>query len=102
MSAYVIGEVEVSDEHRKDFENIFLAQAHKELEEVNAKIVGGGFNNAAALIGLPPKNRFVVIQFENVEALQKWWDGPSGAFVREKLKAYGNAGGRLTAAYEAK
>src|SRR5271169_789950 len=98
MAAFVIGEIDVSEENRKNFENIFLTQAHKELEDAGAKIVAGGFDNAVSLTGTPPKNRYVVIQFENMEALDKWWQGPSGAFVREKLKQYGNAGWRLVAA----
>jgi uncharacterized protein (DUF1330 family) len=101
MSAFVIGEIEVSEEHRKDFVNVFLTQADKELKDAGAKIVGGGFDNSISLIGMPPKNRYVVIQFENMEVLDKWWQGPAGAFVREKCKQYGNAGWRLVAAKDA-
>jgi uncharacterized protein (DUF1330 family) len=101
MTALVIGEIEVSEENRKDFENVFLTQAHKELDDAGAKIIAGGWDNAVSLVGIPPKNRYVVIQFQNMEALDKWWQGPSGAFVREKLKQYGNVGWRLIAARKA-
>jgi uncharacterized protein (DUF1330 family) len=101
MTAFVIGEIEVSEDNRKDFANLFLTQALKELENAGAKIVAGGFDNAVSLIGIPPKNRYVVIQFESEEGLDKWWQGPSGAFVREKTKQYGNAGWRLIAAKDA-
>jgi uncharacterized protein (DUF1330 family) len=101
MTALVIGEIEVSEENRKDFENVFLTQAHKELDDAGAKIIAGGWDNAVSLAGTPPKNRYVVIQFQNMEALDKWWQGPSGSFVREKLKQYGNVGWRLIAARKA-
>jgi uncharacterized protein (DUF1330 family) len=101
MSAFVVVEIEISDEHRKDFENVFLVQAHRELEEAGAKIVGGGFDNAAALTGMPPKNRFVVIEFPTKAALEKWWNSPAGAWARENIKKYANAGNRMIAAYEA-
>ena len=63
-----------------------------------AKHIAGGFDNAVSLVGIPPKNRYVVIQFDSMDALQKWRQGPAGAFVRECLKKYGNAGWRLIAA----
>jgi uncharacterized protein (DUF1330 family) len=98
MTALFIGEVEVADENRHDFENVFLTQANKELADAGAKHIAGGFDNAVSLVGIPPKNRYVVIQFDSMDALQKWWQGPAGAFVRECLKKYGNAGWRLIAA----
>jgi uncharacterized protein (DUF1330 family) len=101
MTTLFIGELEVSEENRKGYENEFLPQAHKELHEAGAKIIAGGWDNAVSLAGIAPKNRYVVIQFENMEALDKWWQGPSGAFVREKLKQYGNVGWRLIAARKA-
>jgi hypothetical protein len=94
MTALFIGEVELDDENRHHYENVFLPQANKELAGSGTKHIAGGFNNAVSLVGMPPKNRYVVIQF----ALQNWWQGPAGAFVRECLKKYGNAGWRLIAA----
>jgi uncharacterized protein (DUF1330 family) len=77
---------------------VFLTQAKQELADAGAKIIAGGFDNAVSLVGIPPKNRYVVIQFDSMDALQKWWQGPAGAFARECLKKYGNAGWRLIAA----
>jgi uncharacterized protein (DUF1330 family) len=98
MPAFVICEIEVNEDNWKDFENILLKQSHKELDNFGAKIVAGGWDNAVSLVGMPPKNRYAVIQFDSMEALDKWWQGPSGAWVREKVKQYGNAGWRLIAA----
>jgi uncharacterized protein (DUF1330 family) len=97
MTALFIGEVEVADEHRRDFENVFLSQANQELADAGAKHIAGGFDNTVSLVGIPPKNRYVVIQFDSMDALQKWWQGPAGAFVRENIKKYG-VGTRLIAA----
>jgi uncharacterized protein (DUF1330 family) len=91
MTALFIGEVEVSDENRNDFENVFLAQANKELADAGAKHIAGGFDKTVSLVGIPPKNRYVVIQFDSMDALQKWWQGPPGAFVRENLRKYSMA-----------
>jgi hypothetical protein len=58
------------------------------LADVGAKHIAGGFDNAVSLVGIPPKNRYVVIQFDNMDTLQKWWKGPAGAFVRENMNKY--------------
>jgi uncharacterized protein (DUF1330 family) len=89
LTALFIGEIEVSEENRQDYEGVFLAQAYKELEDSGAKLIAGGFDKAFSLLGIPPKNRYVVIEFESMNALEKWWQGPAGAFVRENTKKYG-------------
>jgi hypothetical protein len=38
MTALFIGEIEVSEENRQDYKNVFLAQAYKELEEAGARL----------------------------------------------------------------
>jgi hypothetical protein len=68
MTALFIGEVEVADENRHDYENVFLTQANKELAEAGAKHIAGGFDNATSLVGIPPKNRYVVIRPAKVVA----------------------------------
>jgi uncharacterized protein (DUF1330 family) len=97
LTALFIGEIEVSEENRQDYDSVFLAQANKELQDAGAKHIAGGFDKAVSLFGIPPKNRYVVIQFESMNALEKWWQGPAGAFVREGMKKYGY-GARFIAA----
>jgi uncharacterized protein (DUF1330 family) len=97
MTALFIGEVEVADENRHDYDNAFLTQANKELADARAKHIAGGFENSVSLVGIPPKNRYVVIQFDSMDALQNWWQGPAGAFVRENMKKYAT-GVRMIAA----
>jgi uncharacterized protein (DUF1330 family) len=91
MTALFIGEVEVNEENREGYESVFLTQANQELADAGAKHIAGGFDNAVSLVGIPPKNRYVVIQFDSMDSLQKWWQGPAGAFVRENIKKYGVA-----------
>jgi uncharacterized protein (DUF1330 family) len=91
LTALFIGELEVNEENRQNFDSVFLAQAYKELEDAGAKLIAGGFDKTVSLFGIPPKNRYVVIQFESMNALEKWWQGPAGAFVRENTKKYGVA-----------
>ena len=55
MTALFIGEVEVADENRHDFENVFLTQANKELADAGAKHIAGGFDNARLIGRIPPK-----------------------------------------------
>jgi uncharacterized protein (DUF1330 family) len=95
MTVLFIGELEVADENRHDFER-FLTQAYKELASAGAKLIAGGFDKTVSIVGIPPKNRYVVIQFDSMDALQNWWQGPAGAFVRENIKKYG-VGTRLMA-----
>ncbi len=87
MAAFVIGEIEVSEESRKGFENIFLTQAHKELEDAGAKIVAGGFDNAVSLTGTPPKNRYVVIQFREHGSIGQMVAGTLGRICQRKTQA---------------
>jgi uncharacterized protein (DUF1330 family) len=98
LTALFIGEIEVTEENRQDYESVFLAQAYKELEEAGAKLIAGGFDKTVSLVGIPPKNRYVVIQFESMKALENWWQGPAGAFVRENTKKYGGGVARYLAA----
>jgi hypothetical protein len=61
MTALFIGEIEVANENRHDFENVFLKQANQELADAGAKHIAGGFDNTVSLVGIPPKNRYVVL-----------------------------------------
>jgi hypothetical protein len=54
MTAIFIGEVEVADENRHDFEK-FLTQANKELADAGAKHIAGGFDNAVSWLVLRRK-----------------------------------------------
>ena len=50
---------------------LFLPQANKELEDAGAKHIAGGFNETVSLFRYSPKNRYVVIQFEELNASGK-------------------------------
>jgi uncharacterized protein (DUF1330 family) len=82
--AYTLAEIAVKDEdgYKKDF----LPEAQRIIKEGGGKYLAGGFNKTAALSGAAPPNRVVLLQFENMDALKKWWDG-GGREIQEKVGA---------------
>jgi uncharacterized protein (DUF1330 family) len=80
--AYALAEIVVKDEdgYKKDF----LPEAQRVIKEGGGKYLAGGFNKTIALSGAPPANRVVLIQYENMDALNKWWDG-GGRDIQEKV-----------------
>jgi len=45
----------------------------KRITEHGGKYIAGGFNKATAIMGIPPANRVVLIEYDSVDAYQKWW-----------------------------
>jgi uncharacterized protein (DUF1330 family) len=80
--AYALAEIVVKDEdgYKKDF----LPEAQRIIKEGGGKYLAGGFNKTTALSGAPPANRVILIQYENMDALNKWWDG-GGRDIQEKV-----------------
>jgi uncharacterized protein (DUF1330 family) len=82
--AYTLAEIAVKDEdgYKKDF----LPEAQRIIKEGGGIYLAGGFNKATALSGTPPANRVVLVRYENMDALKKWWDG-GGRDIQEKVGA---------------
>jgi uncharacterized protein (DUF1330 family) len=80
--AYALAEIAVKDEdaYKKDF----LPEAQRIIKQGGGKYLAGGFNKTTALSGAAPANRVVLIQYENMDALKKWWDG-GGRDIQEKV-----------------
>jgi uncharacterized protein (DUF1330 family) len=80
--AYTLAEITVKDEdgYKKDF----LPEAQRIIKEGGGIYLAGGFNKTTALSGTPPGNRVVLIRYENMDALKKWWDG-GGRDIQEKV-----------------
>jgi len=80
--AYALAEIAVKDEdgYKKDF----LPEAQRIIKEGGGIYLAGGFNKTTALSGTPPANRVVLIRYENMDALKKWWDG-GGRDIQEKV-----------------
>lgn len=80
--AYTLAEISVKDEdgYKKDF----LPEAQRIIKEDGGIYLAGGFNKTTVLSGTPPANRVVLIRYENMDALKKWWDG-GGRDIQEKV-----------------
>jgi uncharacterized protein (DUF1330 family) len=70
--AYTVAMINVKDEegYKKDF----LPEAQKMIKEGGGKYIAGGWNKTTPMDGPPPPNRVVILQFESVSALKKWWE----------------------------
>jgi uncharacterized protein (DUF1330 family) len=71
--AYAIAEIAVSDPEK--YRTEFLPPAKKAVEEAGGKYITRG-GAAVSFIGAPP-GRVVVLQFENMEKAQAWWNSPA-------------------------
>ena len=70
---YVVAEVAVKDPDK--YKTEFLPPAIKAIEDAGGKyVVRGG--NTISLLGQAPAPRVVVLQFENMDRVQAWWDSP--------------------------
>jgi uncharacterized protein (DUF1330 family) len=45
------------------------------IREAGGKYIAGGFNKATTLTGAAPPNRVILIQYDNMDALMKAWEG---------------------------
>jgi hypothetical protein len=63
---------------------IFSAGSTRIIKEGGGIYLAGGFNKTTALSGTPPGNRVVLIRYENMDVLKKWWDG-GGRDIQEKV-----------------
>jgi uncharacterized protein (DUF1330 family) len=71
---YVIGEIDVKD--KDAYAKEFVPAAAKAIKDGGGTyLVRGG--KTTPLLGAPPATRVVVLQFENMDMVQKWWDSPA-------------------------
>jgi hypothetical protein len=71
-SVYVVYEANIADEaaYTKD-----LPDVQKIIKETGGNRIAGGFNKAKASMGKPPENRFVIVQWPDMAAWEKGWNG---------------------------
>jgi uncharacterized protein (DUF1330 family) len=88
--AYAIAEVVVSNQNA--YAGEFLPPVRKSITDAGGKfLVAGG--KTTSLQGTPPAPRVVVIQWENIDKAQQWWDSQArkDAFVvGEKYATFRN------------
>ena len=68
--AFVVAEIAVRDVEGYD-EN-FQKATQKDILNHGGKYLAGGYNNTVSLVGDPPPNRVVILQFPNLDAVKEW------------------------------
>jgi uncharacterized protein (DUF1330 family) len=71
--AYLVAEVNVRD--KASYEKEFLPPTLKTMKEAGGKYLAGGFEKAVGLSGIPPANRYVIVQFDNMGKAKDWYEG---------------------------
>jgi len=65
---YVLAEIDVKDQD--GYTKNFLPKAQANIEEFGGKRIAGGFNKTISVVGAPPPNRVVLIQFSDMDTLK--------------------------------
>ena len=68
--AFVVAEIAVRDVEGYD-EN-FQKATHKDILNHGGKYLAEGYNKTLSLVGDPPPNRVVILQFPNMDAVKEW------------------------------
>jgi uncharacterized protein (DUF1330 family) len=70
--AYVVAEIAVRD--KQGYEENFLKATAKDISNHGGKFLAGGYDKTVSLVGDPPPNRVVVLQFANMDMVKAWRD----------------------------
>ena len=70
--AFVVAEIAVRDVEGYD-EN-FQKATQKDILNHGGKYLAEGYNKTLSLVGDPPPNRVVILQFPNMDAVKEWRD----------------------------
>ena len=68
--AFVVAEIAVRDVEGYD-EN-FQKATQKDILSHGGKYLAGAYNKTVSLVGDPPPNRVVILQFPNMDAVKEW------------------------------
>jgi uncharacterized protein (DUF1330 family) len=70
--AFVVAEIAVRDQ--KGYDENFQKATEKDISAHGGKYLAGGYNKTLSLLGNPPPNRVVILQFPNMDAVKAWQD----------------------------
>ena len=70
--AYVVAEIAVKD--KQGYEENFLKATAKDISNHGGKYIAGGYDKTVSLVGDPPPNRVLILQFANMDAVKAWRD----------------------------
>jgi uncharacterized protein (DUF1330 family) len=86
----LVAEVNVRD--KTGYEKEFLPPTLKTMKEAGGKYLVGGFDKAVGLSGIPPANRYVIVQFENMDKAKAkakaWYEGGQRELERTVASKY--------------
>ena len=68
--AFVVAEIDVRDQ--KGYDENYLKATQKDISDHGGKYLAGGYNKTESLVGDPPPNRVVILQFANMDAVKTW------------------------------
>jgi uncharacterized protein (DUF1330 family) len=84
--AYIVAETMVKDEG--GFKNEYLPAIQKSIADAGGKYLAGGMNKTATLLGAPPPNRVVIIQYENMDKAKAWFESDAAKEARKLGEKY--------------
>ena len=82
--AYIVADNEVTD--LDNYMKVVAPVAEKTTAEAGGRFLARG--KPVSLSGEPPKGRLVIVQFENMDQLQKWWNNPEWQAAHKKGEQY--------------
>ena len=68
---YEVAEINVKDQAA--YEKRGVDKVRDAIKASGGKVIAGGYNKAHSYVGAPPANRFLIIEFPNKEAHDKFW-----------------------------
>ena len=68
--AFVVAEIAVRDQ--KGYEENFLKPTLKDIADHGGKFLAGGYDKTLSILGNPPSNRVVILEFANIDTVKKW------------------------------
>ena len=86
---YEVTEINVKDQ--AGYEASGVDKIRDGMKANGGKLIAGGYNKAVAKTGAAPANRFLIIQYPNKEAadkfwaayVQKWWDDSGSKYAAD-------------------
>jgi uncharacterized protein (DUF1330 family) len=81
--AIAVSEIDVKD---MEAYKQWLPAVQKDIADAGGKYLAGGFNKTTSLIGAPPANRLVIIQYPDADSLKTWWHDKGEASIKAAEK----------------
>jgi uncharacterized protein (DUF1330 family) len=70
--AFVVAEIAVKD--KQGYEENYLKATTKDISNHGGKYLAGGYDKTVSMVGDPPPNRVILLQFANMDEVKAWRD----------------------------